>query len=136
MNCDFWNKKSIWCRKINGKRYLKSAKKNWNTIDQMLSYYPFNRRTLKWWKKLFFHLITMIINNSHVLYKEVTKKKKVKLETFMCNLALQLAEKAGNFSFIFFQKKNLNNIVFNSFSPLIFKNVYRKLFTSIVMILA
>lgn len=24
--------------------------------DQMLAYYPFQRKTLKWWKKLFLHL--------------------------------------------------------------------------------
>ena len=27
--------------------------------DQMLSYYSFERKTIKWWKKLFFHLFDL-----------------------------------------------------------------------------
>ena len=36
-------------------------------MDQMLSYYPVVRRTLKWHKKLFFYLLQMCLNNAHVV---------------------------------------------------------------------
>jgi hypothetical protein len=32
--------------------------------DQMLSYYSFSRKTIKWWKKLFFHLFDLAMVNS------------------------------------------------------------------------
>ena len=35
--------------------------------DQVMSYYSFLRRTVKWWRKLFVHLFNMIILNSCVL---------------------------------------------------------------------
>nr|XP_039256060.1 piggyBac transposable element-derived protein 4-like [Styela clava] len=36
--------------------------------DQMLSYYSFERKTKRWWKKLFFRLFNLTIVNSHKLY--------------------------------------------------------------------
>ena len=38
--------------------------------DQMLSYYCFNRRTVKWWRKMVIHLFNMILTNSYVLHKK------------------------------------------------------------------
>jgi len=37
--------------------------------DQNLSYYDFNRKTVKWWKKVFFYLIQIGLTNSYVIYK-------------------------------------------------------------------
>jgi hypothetical protein len=43
--------------------------------DQMLSYYSFQRKSVKWWKKLFFHLFNLALVNAHILHqKECTKK--------------------------------------------------------------
>lgn len=42
--------------------------------DQMVSYYPFQRKTLKWWKKMFFHLFMITVVNSFVLNKKLIKK--------------------------------------------------------------
>ena len=39
-------------------------------MDQMLSYYPVVRRTLKWHKKLFLYLLQMRLNNTRVIYNE------------------------------------------------------------------
>ena len=36
--------------------------------DQMLEYYSFNRKGVKWWKKLYFHLISLALVNAHKLY--------------------------------------------------------------------
>ncbi|KAL8587389.1 hypothetical protein ACOMHN_062123 [Nucella lapillus] len=32
--------------------------------DQLMSYTPFHRKTMKWWKKMFFHLFTLSIIQS------------------------------------------------------------------------
>ena len=40
-----------------------------NNSDQMLEYYSFNRKGVKWWKKLYFHLISLALVNAHKLYK-------------------------------------------------------------------
>ena len=35
--------------------------------DQLLSYMPFHCKTVKWWKKLAFHLLTLIFIQTHIL---------------------------------------------------------------------
>ena len=36
--------------------------------DQLMSYYGFSHRTLKWWRRAFFHLVDNAIVNSYILY--------------------------------------------------------------------
>lgn len=36
--------------------------------DQMMVYYPIERKTVRWYKKLFVHVLHMILLNSHALY--------------------------------------------------------------------
>jgi len=43
--------------------------------DQMLSYYAFESKTIKWWKKLFFHLFDLVVLNAHILHNKMSKKK-------------------------------------------------------------
>jgi hypothetical protein len=43
--------------------------------DQMLSYYSIERNTIKWWKKLFFHLFNLVVVNAHILHNKTSKKK-------------------------------------------------------------
>ena len=38
--------------------------------DQILIYGSFRRRTLKWWKKTFFHMLMLGVLNAYILYKE------------------------------------------------------------------
>ena len=45
-----------------------------NCNDQLLKYSAFNRRTLKWWKKVFFHLLNVAMVNAYVLHCEWSKK--------------------------------------------------------------
>ena len=40
-----------------------------DSFDQMLSYSCFRRRSLKWWKKVFFHIFSTAILNSYIIYK-------------------------------------------------------------------
>ena len=38
-----------------------------DTSDQLLSYYSFLLEFVKWWKKLFIHLLNMLLLNAHIL---------------------------------------------------------------------
>lgn len=37
--------------------------------DQMAKYYHMDRRTIKWYKKLFFHLLDLSVHNTYVIYQ-------------------------------------------------------------------
>lgn len=50
--------------------------------DQLLSYYPFERKTLRWYKKIFIHALSMIVVNSQLLYNMHTTGKKMSLYDF------------------------------------------------------
>ena len=39
-------------------------------LDQLVSYYNFVHRTVKWWRKVFFVIIEVVVVNSHIIYKE------------------------------------------------------------------
>jgi hypothetical protein len=47
----------------------------------MLSYYTFATKTVKWWKKLFFHLFNLAVVNAHILHNKSIKEK-MSLENF------------------------------------------------------
>ena len=38
-------------------------------IDQMMSYYSFVRKSIKWWRKVFFWLLDMSVVNSFIIYR-------------------------------------------------------------------
>ena len=46
--------------------------------DQLMQYYSFKRKTIKWWKKVFFHLFNLALVNSQKLYNlwRIKNKKK------------------------------------------------------------
>ena len=60
--------------------------------DQMLSYYGFSHRTVKWWRRAFYHLFNVSIVNSYILYQE--QGGKCSHEQFRVELARQLLSKA------------------------------------------
>ena len=39
-----------------------------DTGDQLLLYYGFSHRTLKWWRRAFFHLIEVATMNAYIMY--------------------------------------------------------------------
>ena len=43
--------------------------------DQMVSYATFNARTLKWWKRVIFHVISLTVLNAYILYKTTTNDR-------------------------------------------------------------
>ena len=38
-----------------------------DTSDQLISHYSFLQKSIKWWKKLFIHLLYMLLLNAHLL---------------------------------------------------------------------
>jgi hypothetical protein len=62
--------------------------------DQMLSYYKFKKKTIKWWKKLFFRLFDLVVVNAHIL-RNKTSKKKMLLEIFYERVAEGLLASAS-----------------------------------------
>lgn len=54
--------------------------------DQLMAYMPLNRKTLKWWKKLFFHLFTLSLIQAsilHELYQKTQRNPKISLKKFI-----------------------------------------------------
>lgn len=66
--------------------------------DQIIAYYPFKRKQMKWWKKLFFHLFMMSTANAFILYRESRPqnlRKKCHLYDFIVSIGKALGEKGG-----------------------------------------
>ncbi|GFO07295.1 PiggyBac transposable element-derived protein 4 [Plakobranchus ocellatus] len=59
--------------------------------DQMVSFNSFRRRTLKWWKKAFFHMFMLAVLNSYLLHKcSVAAAEALSHRLFRRDLAMQL----------------------------------------------
>lgn len=67
---DFINRKGIVRRKplpvVQYNCYMSGVDRK----DQMLSYYPCERKTVRWYKKLFFHFLQKILLSSYLLYSK------------------------------------------------------------------
>ena len=48
--------------------------------DQMVLYYGFAHRSIKWWKRVFFHILDTAIVNAHVLFTASSDRKLTQLE--------------------------------------------------------
>lgn len=62
--------------------------------DMLISSIEAARKSMKWYKKLFFHFLDLTIVNSHALYKDVTKKN-VSIADFQLAVCRQIIEKFG-----------------------------------------
>ena len=59
--------------------------------DQLLSYYGFSHRTVKWWRRAFFHLFDNAIVNAYILYRLLVQPgRKLDHKHFRIELAKQL----------------------------------------------
>lgn len=62
--------------------------------DPTVSYMPMHRKTIKWWKKLAFHFLTLSMIQAHCLYLKLRKqlqRKLVTLEDFATSVCYDLA---------------------------------------------
>ena len=62
--------------------------------DAMISAIDCARKTMKWYKRLFFHLLDIVVLNSHILHCEVTGKKET-LAEFVKELCRELLREHG-----------------------------------------
>jgi hypothetical protein len=62
-----------------------------DSSDQMLSYYSFERKMIKWWKKLFFHVFDVA---AHILHAK-TKEQKILFGIFYERVAKGLLASAS-----------------------------------------
>ncbi|XP_061188017.1 piggyBac transposable element-derived protein 4-like [Saccostrea echinata] len=60
--------------------------------DQMVSYATFNARTLKWWKRVIFHVISLATLNAYLCYKFVTPRKPMLHRVFRKQLVTELLQ--------------------------------------------
>ena len=66
--------------------------------DQLLSYYGFPHRTVKWWKRAFFFLFDAAIVNSYIMYSQQANGQKLSHELFRIKLAKELLQLASELS--------------------------------------
>lgn len=57
--------------------------------DQYSTYYEIDRKTNKWWKRVFYRLLLMAVSNSWILYKKC-QSKKIPLIDYLIPLAEEL----------------------------------------------
>ena len=62
------------------------------TGDQMIMYYGFSHRSVKWWKRVFFHLLDVALVNSYILYKTANASSKMTQLNFRLSVAKSLVE--------------------------------------------
>lgn len=60
--------------------------------DQMLAYYPCNRKTIRWYKKIFFHVLQMSLLNAHYLYNKYSGAGKMSLYDFRLEIIRELLD--------------------------------------------
>lgn len=58
--------------------------------DQMLAYYTSERKTIRWYKKLAIHLISMMLLNSYHLYNKYSTQKKLSYYDYRHNIIKKL----------------------------------------------
>ncbi|UYV66531.1 PGBD5 [Cordylochernes scorpioides] len=75
--------------------YYNKHKAGVDRSDQLLSYYSFQRRTMKWWKKLFFHIFGLTIVNSHIIYNKLNPTSKLSLRDYHLVIMEKMVEEAG-----------------------------------------
>ena len=44
-------------------------------LDQMMSYYSFLHKSIKWWRKVFFWILEVATVNAYIIYKELALKR-------------------------------------------------------------
>ena len=62
-----------------------------NRSDQLLFYCSTPWKTIKWYKKVFFNLLDIAVMNSYVLFKKLSKQKKLRILKFKDALIGELA---------------------------------------------
>ena len=61
-------------------------------LDQLISYFPMHRKSVKWWKKPFFHLLTTAMIQAQIIlnqHRRENRRRKKCLEDFVKEMLVQ-----------------------------------------------
>ena len=62
-------------------------------LDQRMSYYSFVRKSVRWWRKVFFWLVEVAVVNSYILYSHHTNaRRKLSHKEYRRELVMSLCE--------------------------------------------
>ena len=62
-------------------------------LDQRMSYYQFVRKSVRWWRKVFFWMLEVVVVNAYILYANHTDaRRKLSHKEFRRELVVQLCE--------------------------------------------
>ena len=62
-------------------------------LDQRMSYYSFVRKSVRWWRKVFFWMMEVVVVNSYTLYSMHTDaRRKLSHKEFRRDLVMSLCE--------------------------------------------
>ena len=50
--------------------------------DMLKSYYEINRKSKKWWQRIFWHFVDITLVNSFIIYLQLFLEKNMKLKDF------------------------------------------------------
>ena len=96
--------------------------------DQLLKYSHFSKRTIKWWKKVFFRLLNICMVNAYELYIEHRKKHGLPIKfshtDFRLNVIRQIVNESASHDKI---RNNLNNVSPDDFERLTGKHFISKI---------
>ena len=86
--------------------------------NQLISYYEINRKTYKWWKRIFYHLIDVTIVNSFIIYKKINNtsitQKNYRLEIvreIIKKYNITICDIKPNQNEIHYSKESTNNFI-------------------------
>lgn len=71
--CEVSNKTVVKQKPVMVKKYIENMS-GIDRQDQMSSYYPCERKSLRWYKKIGVHFIHLLLINSYFLYNKNVKK--------------------------------------------------------------
>lgn len=63
-------------------------------MDQLLAYYPIERKCMKWYRKVAIHIFHLILTNSYILFRRDNPSSKMSLYDFRLNLVKSLTAPA------------------------------------------
>ena len=96
--------------------------------DQLLKYSHFSKRTIKWWKKVFFRLLNVCMVNAYELYKEHRKKQGLPIKFTHTNFCLNVIRQILNETVSHDQVRyNLNNVSVEDYELLTGKHFISKI---------
>lgn len=62
-------------------------------LDQRMAYYQYTRKSVRWWRKVFFWMVEAVVVNSYILYtKHTDARRKLTHKEYRRELVLALCE--------------------------------------------